>query len=577
MLSNSYKTYSICLIFTLLLVGSQVQAQRYDIYQNKAYDISTFVLKHHSDKEYLLGEIEIYQDKNKEENPQWNKIQEELFTIGIQKIENEFDYFKIRNKVNFKKDQIAELLRLRNRGEPGNLNFDKVKIELISLLNGFGIYSINYTYEILTDRNSSHSVTASYFYLANYKTGNLTEIVENTNQKQQEWVKKLSSSKFKKLYLLQTKKLTPEEVDRIQNQKFQAEEDVDFLTRMDFSEAVVFPYFNGLMVSFSAYSVSSKMFDGDGFRILLDEDETKELLQVYPEFKAVFSTQLQFPTAQHLELLNQDEKFDLTQFVRPPNELEMLKILKPGENTKLMKIKNGNKKDLGNVYTYSKYYYFNQNQKLDSIRTKNKEDEFQLVERFYYDENKQLSAVYSPRSDTKLKLFHYTNKVQKSNEKIRISEYRDPQSNQYLELSVAKEHTAYNGLYRYIQEIELVGEPKYENRFSLRYLDGTNFCNEFHCVLYVANGRLTGVKKNKYQIFSLRVNEDNKPLEVYSDYDRNKYFFNYYPDGRIKTYQSFSSNANRMTTYTYFDNPEHPLTITDTDPDTVTEYHFEFE
>ena len=562
------------LLIISFLLSFSMRAQFYDIYQNQSYEISNRVLKHLSDKEHHPGEIEILQHKNQDENSQWKKIEEDLYRLAIQKIDSEFEYFKILNRLKTRSENAGELLRLRNREEPGKAKLDRITIELISLSNGFGVYSINFQYELPTQRNDFLALPISNYFLADYKSGKLTEIGGNPDSKQQIELKKLSSAELKKLYLLQTKKLFPNEVERIQNLIFDPKDDSDFLTKIDFSEAIVFPYFNGLRIEFPKYSNSSKMFDGKSFRIVLNEMETKELLKVYPEFKKVFAKELKIPSQENIEKLNNDNNFDLSKFSSAPKELELLGILNPNSELKMMKIETYRNQSSSNELMNTKYFYFNDFKKLDSIIIKNEREETLFSEAYFYDKNNELTAIYNPKDETKLRLF--SNKGSNGNkEKIKMYEYRDALSNQYLELSVIREITVFNDLYRYSQEIELVGEPKYENKTYVRFLDNHSYCTEYLCVLYDEKGRLIGVKTNKYQTIDVLVNENNQPLEAYFDNDRDKCFFIYDEKGRIEKFQPISSNRSSVV-YEYHEDSNHPLTIFESNPELKHEYFFEF-
>ena len=553
------------LLIISFLLSFSMRAQFYDIYQNQSYEISNRVLKHLSDKEHHPGEIEILQHKNQDENSQWKKIEEDLYRLAIQKIDSEFEYFKILNRLKTRSENAGELLRLRNREEPGKAKLDRITIELISLSNGFGVYSINFQYELPTQRNDFLALPISNYFLADYKSGKLTEIGGNPDSKQQIELKKLSSAELKKLYLLQTKKLFPNEVERIQNLIFDPKDDSDFLTKIDFSEAIVFPYFNGLRIEFPKYSNSSKMFDGKSFRIVLNEMETKELLKVYPEFKKVFAKELKIPSQENIEKLNNDNNFDLSKFSSAPKELELLGILNPNSELKMMKIETYRNQSSSNELMNTKYFYFNDFKKLDSIIIKNEREETLFSEAYFYDKNNELTAIYNPKDETKLRLF--SNKGSNGNkEKIKMYEYRDALSNQYLELSVIREITVFNDLYRYSQEIELVGEPKYENKTYVRFLDNHSYCTEYLCVLYDEKGRLIGVKTNKYQTIDVLVNENNQPLEAYFDNDRDKCFFIYDEKGRIEKFQPISSNRSSVV-YEYHEDSNHPLTIFESNPE----------
>lgn len=563
------------LLIISLLMSLSLKAQIYDIYQNQSYEISNRVLKYLSDKEYLPGEIEILQHKNQDENPQWTKIEDELYRIAIQKIDNEFEYFKIQNRLKSRSENAAELLRLRNREEPGKEKLDRIAIELISLSNGFGVYSINFQYELPTQRNDYLSLPISDYFLADYKSGKLTEIGGNPDSKQQIELKKLSLAELKKLYLLQTKKLFPNEVERIQNLTFDSKDDSEFLNKIDFSEAIVFPYFNGLRIEFPKYSNSSKMFDGKSYRIVLNEIETKELLKVYPEFKKVFAKELKIPSRENIEKLNNDNNFDLRRFSSAPKELELLGILNPNPGLKIMKIETYRNQSSSNELMNTKYFYFNDFKKLDSIIVKNEREKTIFSETYFYGNNNELTAIYNPNDEIKLRLFSNKGSIGKK-EKIKMFEYRDALSNQYLELSVVRAITVFNDLYRYSQEIELVGESKYGNKTYIRFLDNHSYCTEYQCALYDEKERLIGVITNKYQTIDVLVNENNLPLEAYFDNDRDRYYFVYDEKGRIKKFQPVSSKRSSVV-YEYHEDSNHPLTIFESNPELKYEYFFEFE
>ncbi len=92
MQKNNMKN-TLYLLFIVCFFQVSGNAQIIDIFQNKEFEYATYVLEGKSDKEYAPSKFEIYQDKNKEENKNWQNIENQLKTIALQQIENEVAFF----------------------------------------------------------------------------------------------------------------------------------------------------------------------------------------------------------------------------------------------------------------------------------------------------------------------------------------------------------------------------------------------------------------------------------------------------------------------------------------------------
>jgi hypothetical protein len=185
-------------------------------------------------------------------------------------------------------------------------------------LNNHGTYIIQYNFEKIEVRT---------YYLVNYLRNKVTPFKTGPTLVQQDILRELTNSKFATLYLLQTKKLDAKQVDRIRATQSGAEKSPNFSTQISYNEAVVYPYFNGLIVEFSAFSNSSAILNNEAFRVLIKGEDLQRLLAFYPEFRPVFQMPLQTPSAEGYEALNNDENFNLTRFRSAPLELDLMQSL----------------------------------------------------------------------------------------------------------------------------------------------------------------------------------------------------------------------------------------------------------
>ncbi|HLV42722.1 MAG TPA: hypothetical protein VKY37_10610 [Brumimicrobium sp.] len=127
---------------TLCLFTNWGQTQILDVFQNKQYEVSTRVLSAEINKDYSPKKLEVYQDKSKIENETWTKIEDQLFALAIQEIENEVAFFQLYNKALQYQNQFENWNRLQGNQLRNKINptFNKLDIELVSVLNNCGIY-----------------------------------------------------------------------------------------------------------------------------------------------------------------------------------------------------------------------------------------------------------------------------------------------------------------------------------------------------------------------------------------------------------------------------------------------------
>lgn len=562
MQKNNMKN-TLYLLFIVCFFQVSGNAQIIDIFQNKEFEYATYVLEGKSDKEYAPSKFEIYQDKNKEENKNWQNIENQLKTIALQQIENEVAFFQLHTKaVNYLKqlDELKRLVYPYHEDSKINPSFKNLNITLVSVVNNRGIYFIQYNFDDVHVKN---------YYLADYQNNKVIEINKVPNVKQQEKLEKLTLSRLTALYLLQTKKLVVSNVKRIRATQSGQEKLPDFSKRIDYSEALVYPYFSGIMIEFPSNSKSSGIFENKAFRALVTGNELTELLEVFPEFKPIFKQPLKQPSNAIIEILNNDANFDLARFSRAPKELQLLENLHLSQiDRKLfsLTVSNYQKSDTLKNFLGAKKFLFDKNGNVLRIEERNDRNDIAREEKHSYNENNQLTDVRFLGFGNKLKLQNYDSDRLSYIQTIEVNDYRTAYGTELRDLNIYEQHFAFNTNYRYTLDFNVVGDFDRNRTIQSRYVIDNEYCTQHFCLLTNNNGQVVAVKKKIGSPMDILLNSKSQPTESYLD---NNYHYKFtYEDDRIKTFSSISDGKNTsFVQYQYYNNLEKPLTITETKTD----------
>ncbi|MDO5655986.1 MAG: hypothetical protein Q4G27_07590 [Flavobacteriaceae bacterium] len=552
------------LYFLLIVYFSPMfgNAQIMDIFQNKEYEYATYIVEAKSDKEYAPSKFEIYQDKNKEENKNWQNIENQLEKVASQQIENEVSFFQLHTKaVNYLK-QLDALKRLENPyHEESNFHpgLKGIEIKLVSVVNNRGVYYIQYNFD---------NVNVKYYYLADFQQNKVTELNKIPNLNQQERLRKLTLSRLTALYLLQTKKLEVNHVERIRATQSGEENLPDFSNRVDYSEAMVYPYFSGLMIEFPAQSKSSGIFENKAFRVLVTGMERNELLDVFPEFKPIFKQNIQEPAQAIIKLLNDDANYDLSRFSNAPKELQLLESLSFSPTDRKifsLTIINYQKSDTIKSFLGAKKFFFDKNANILRIEERNDRNEIAREEKYAYNEKNQLTDIRFLGFGNKLQIQNYDNDLLSYVETIEVNDYRTAYGTEFRDLKIYEQHFAFNSNYRYALEFNVVGDFDRNRTIQSRYFEKNKYCTYHFCLLTHDNGQVFAVKKKIGSPIDILLNANNQPIESYVDNNRYHYKFTYDDNDRIKSFTSISDGKNaNFVEYEYHNNLQKPLTITDT-------------
>ncbi|PWH86310.1 hypothetical protein DIT68_03470 [Brumimicrobium oceani] len=522
------------------------QTQILDVFQNKEYSTSSYVLSAEIKKDYSPSKLEIVHDKNKDKNEVWSKVEEQFFEKAKATVNDEVAFFQLNNKALKQQSQIEKWNRLQGNDTRYSTNpkFESIDIRLISVLNNCGIYSINYNFEVNSGgRYGKNMIPIKQFYLADFNRNTIIEIKDSPCSRQQEELRKLTLSKFKTLYLLKTQKIDLDNLERIENAKQNEKIGLEIESKLYFSEALVYPYLSGVIVEFPERSNSSELFNQESFRVYLKDDEVQELLKVYPEFKPTFSKELKAPTKTQLEQLNNDHNFDLSKFSHAPKEIQMLDILDFEKEVYAMKITSYQLYDTNRRFMGTKKIFLNKLQQVNSIEHSDEYGKIRREEIYKYNNKNLLESIRTTDRDKSLKLYHYKDDVLDYSEHYELDVESDYQGTN-VDLEIDQEHIIYNNNYQYTLKLNLVGEFNTRAYTQLRYLEKNQFCTNSYCILADENQNIIGVRQERYGLMDILTNDKNQPVESYLDNDRYQNFFAYDEEGRIVSMNKFSNNTN---------------------------------
>lgn len=580
------KNSLLLIILTLCSIGSQAQIT--DVYQNRNYEIITRSFDQNIAKEYTPTTFEINQDKNRNGNENWANVEAQLVNIAVGSIKNEVAFFTIQSRIENNIEQANKRIRLERKSQYGasgystNFDFRDVDIVLYSVVNGFGTYAIQYNFEVLADGDYAQverEFTTTRYFLAEYDKRVITEIGKPPTASQQGVLKKLTQAELRNLYLVQTQKLNLSDVERVRNAGKEPAIGLDFSTKVDFAEAVVYPYFSGLMVAFPQFSSSAQMFNNKSFRVLIKHDKVAELSSVFPKFKMVFNHALIQPSLDLAIKLNDADNFDLTPFKSPPIKREVLEFLDFDKKIYTMEVQYYDWQDTLKKPRGSQTYYFDENQLLSRTEQIDEMGNIWVAKNYTYTPNGQLISLQTTASESTLKLYFYRDSVLNYTETIDLNRDRT-YSGHSVEIQISQEHFAYNANARYSIKIDLVGELNpndYQNTTALRLAEPHQYRTNLLSFILGKNQRVIGVKHHRFSLIDVLTNEKGLPLESYFDRDRYTYFFTYNDEGKIVKYEAYADGEIvRTVDYQYLDDASFPLLIRDTKSPEIQEYHFAF-
>lgn len=562
-------------ILLLLIIICFVQcsrAQQWDVFHNKQYRTAYRLFKDSLGPGHLPADIEILQDINESAADNWEPVESRLRTEALKYVHAEFSYLKMESRIKKQIGQINEALYVKGEDPYGTAGYKpdpklkSIEIRLISIVNGHGIYRTDYNFKAADGRGSNTAFFSwQNYYLADFANNRIKMLDTDFTELQKNKLRQIALPKIYRLYLLGTQKIDVANIDAVQNVPEKVPE--SFAQAIDFSKAHVLPFFSNLLVEFSAQSPAIKLFDGEAFRVLLSEHEQKELLPLFPEYRAVFSRKMQTSTPGLRQQLDKDANFDLGRMSRAPKGLKALELLPAYQNLRSLDVINYSIRNKGEVLSSTESFVFDQQGKLTQIEQQDDKDKIIFEERYHYDAGGRLSFVRTrSHSALELKVQHYDKAGLSYIESIRIHEKNYRQS-EGTDISLEQELFAYNNNYRHSKRVSMIGDlyPRGMDYATYhRSVAPGQWCNDHFCYLLNDKQQVIGVRNKKYSQIDIAFNADGKPLENYMDNDREQCFFHYDDKGRLQHFEYFNAGELRNDVYYEYQNkPGSPLTITD--------------
>lgn len=561
-------------IFLIVIINNlPFCAQIYDVFQNKKYEISTYVLKDNKGTVTSNSNIEIHQDKNKNPLDQWVNIENQLYELALKRVNNEIEFFQIYSRAqrmfeNFERREREEDEYYRSKNK--KLTLEGVEIELLNVSDNFG------TYKIVYDFGEIH---VSDYYLTDYTINKCTPIGKTPTNAQVTALQEVSQTSFELLYLIHTRKLDIRNIERVKSVLSGQEKSNILARKLLYAEAIVFPYFNGIIIEFPQLSQSSELFDSEPFRILIKGPQLNKLLSVYGEFKPIFKRVLSPTSTQIQETLSTDAFFDLSKYRSAPRDLELLKlpnIIQEGFQVFSMTVSTFQIMDSVKSFRGSQKYFFNKTDQV--IRKESRDDKKNVVEeKVYAYKNNQIEYQYNKRHETSLTLYHYFNTLLDFVEEIEVTDHRTHSSEVERETEIDQSHFVYSGNNRYTFNFNTIGKLVSHKYVQHRAYSDGKYCTNNCCLIVDDSHRVIAIQDFRNPM-DIRVNDHNQPLEYYFDNDRYSYRFDYDPFKRISKFtESEFGKTIGTVRYTYTDNKSKPIIIHDSRRNTHLMFEIELE
>lgn len=556
---------SVLLVFSWVFSGF---AQIPDVYTNKICEVSTSSFTLDKEKEYLSATESVYVDMPKNENKNWEKIDKQLKDLTIENVENEVLFFQLHRAI---KTQLAIFketsINTRDRNYEVNYaepEFNSVRIKLLSIVNSFAVYEINYKFEAqnLTDHRTTKKLELKKYYLANLKSGQVQEIAKKTTVSQQEALKNVALNEIQKLYLLKTEKIAITDIDKIKSVQNLFQEEDSFATKIDFAEAVVFPFAFGLIVEFPEYSSTSKLFKGEAFRVFIRGKPLKTLIEKFPKYKSIFQKAIK-PTTREIKEKLSGEAFNIRRLNNPPENEEVFSLFDLDKKVYKLTVETFNLKSEKVESVGKKIFRYNKTGQLELMENRGADNEVHGEIKYTYNATGKLigeMAILNNRKEPVI--YYYDDNELVFTEHFNLDTYGNPYDrNNSTYLKMWQQHHFSNANYLYSFRLNSFGEMD-NYRIDSRWTAVNSICSLSNCILFDDENHIVGVQSKRQNPIEILTNTNGQVLETYSDRDRNKSLFKYDDKNRITEFKYFRDDKlDKFATYEYEESPENPLII----------------
>ncbi len=405
----------------------------------------------------------------------------------------------------------------------------EIQCYAISLLNNEITFGLDFTFSV-DDDNADLNI--SYYFSANRLNGSIVPLINRLNDNELTVLQDRMSAKINDTYKFVTSKLSTEDMALLEryDEDFYEDEDeeepkvvcTDICTRMDFSEASFFWYGWGVVVEFQKFTNSSKIYFGNSFSYFIPLDEARKMFQGLSGFE--YLNQINAPV---LTISN----MNLTTFLQNINDIRsqpnLEKIVSNSNLDKRHKRLNINRYQIST--DGSKRFMGKTVLEFNTDGRLTKKENFEGGNHLYssigyiYTESGQLiEEKIISRNEEEITTYQYDSQ----NNLTSVKRVGDN------ELSESQYYYSGNAIYSF--EIYPFQVIDYD-RITKYSINEHRVCIDEICYILNTEGKLIGVKSEKYTMYNGQIGYNNKGqiVEYHTDNDRYHYYWTYDEKGRL--------------------------------------------
>lgn len=510
------RIFSYLIILFCFCFSRSAKGQITDVYTGEKYTYFRF-----SESEIFSKTIDTTSIQNsifKGETNYKKNIEEQLKIDILKKVHDEYEFFQLQKSANQKQKNYIEIQEFvgNSMGSIRSIpDLNSIQIQLINVVNNWGVYQIEYGF---------NSVSVVEYKMGNYATNQIKNLSNKLTNDQKEVLKEVSINRFSLLYLLQTKKIELTAVNRILTVKSGREKVPSFTEKLDYNEALIYPYFSGIMIEFPSYSKASKPFYYKPFRILLTNADKEKMLPLFEDLQPVFSSSFCTPKDSVIKVLANDNLFIADQLLHHQennlhifntHQKQLTEKTPSSIQIKKYSVFNSSEEDslsfAGNLV-----FSFAKNGNLEREENLNSEGRVYSNKNYFYDEKDRLKVTYFTENYKEiLKVFTYTKSHLNYSEQIEFNDYKTAHNQAMRDLKISQTYYVYHNNSRWSQKVNGVGSLSPNHQLQQRKISGGNIevWGSYSVTSKGVKLVIPELKNSPLEI--IRLNEKNQPLEIF--------------------------------------------------------------
>ena len=541
------------LVALILLCFSNGFAQStWDIVNVKRYETNLFSKKHNPQTSHLDRNLEVYHASIADDKNQFSKINESVWKAMTTSVENAVSYQNLINEMMKYFEVFQKIENSRNNRNYENFipKLEKIESQVISITGDNIFYEFEYQFTNL--HRYDDNIKVKHYYLGHLKTGILTKIQKPNAQqliKIQSIIQEELKNNERKITLNNPDFFEQDETQNHRNyrQTYDTEvaEDSDdetssiskflelpvtrFFEKIDLKDADFLWANHGILVYFNAFTESTAYFNGQAFSFYLPFETAQKCIPHIPYLSFVSNLPPLKTSLKSTNVVAFIKKLNTS----PPDILTLTEIQARDAKIKTLAVSNfqinsnQEKRKMG-----SNVISFNGKGQMVSKEEFDEQGKSRGITFYEYSKTGQLSKEVKKLKSEITENFTYVFDVNDNLVRRIKSSSKMAEQTYYI----------YNG-----QSVFEFSHYMFDDNLpfkSTRFAFEKDKVNIEKATYFIENGEVIGVESaNAYQRAQVARNTNNRLIEAYYDYDRNRHYANYDPLNRMISYQIFNSNS----------------------------------